>query len=137
MSSNNQKTPTNTLGQLTRIKFSSINEGLRWLKIKINEIDTLVRENKFYEALNHIQGIHSTMERNKGGNTEPYVNPYAEILEKEDWIKSYIVRKNVIEMGVKYTRILIIEIAERCKFPPNSDTKLIVEVIQQMIEKRA
>jgi len=103
------------------------------IKKDLVNIQSLLDENKFIESIKKLEECKRTAERE---DFTPLIKEIDSLLlnakshSKE--FKIYKIKKTVLNLGTKFTRLKIIEIAEKCDI---KNEQLIIDTVLNMIEK--
>ena len=95
------------------------------LQMKILEIEKLINDMKYKEAISHIGKVKHDAETYKLGDFMKWADKNKLICNTR------IIKKNIIDLGTKFTRLEIVEIIEKTGI---DDEELIINTITDMIE---
>jgi len=97
------------------------------LKKRFPLVEILIREMKFSDAIRDLNDIKKQAERNNLGEILKWVERNLTLCYKP------IIKKTVLELGVKFARLQIAEISEVCGV---GDIQLIVDTVKDMIDNK-
>ena len=97
------------------------------LKKKFSLVEKLMQEMKFSDAIRDLNDIKKKAERNHLGKILKWAERNLTLCYKP------IIKKTILELGIKFARLQIAEISEVCG---SDDVQLIVDIVKDMIENK-
>ena len=95
------------------------------LQMKILEIEKLINDMKYNDAISHIEKVKHDAETYRLGDIIKWADKNKLICSTR------IIKRNIIDLGTKFTRLEIIEIIEKTSI---NDEELIINTITEMIK---
>ena len=100
-------------------------EKKKEFKKTIPRIENLIQERKFPDASVELKNVRNIAKRYKLDEIISWAQKNLDICNK------HIIKKTILELGTKFTRLQIVEISEECNV---KDEQLIVDVVREMID---
>jgi len=94
---------------------------------RIPIIEHFIQEKKFSDAIRDLNEIKEIAKRNHLGKILRWVERNLKLC------KTHLIKKTVLELGIKYARLQIAEISEVCGI---DDVQLIVDIVKDMIDNK-
>ncbi len=102
-------------------------EKKKELKKTIPRIKNLIQERKFPDASVELKNVRNIAKRYNLDEIISWAQKNLDICNK------HIIKKTILELGTKFTRLQIVEISEECDV---KDEKLIVDIVREMIDNK-
>jgi len=113
-------------------------EIIKETKKKSSSIEDLIKEEKFETAVKELNDLKLTAKKNNLNDTIDWVEQKLELCTKlkEEKIrmeKMNIIKKTILDLGIKFGRLQIMEISEVCSI---KEEQLIIDTIKEMIDNK-
>ncbi len=102
-------------------------EKTKNLKKRFSSVESLIQKMKFSDAIRDLNDIKKKAEKNHLGEILKWVKRNLTLCNK------HIIKKAVLDLGLKFARLQIAEISEVCDV---DDVQLIEEIVKDMIDNK-